>query len=603
MESLKTIGIVMLIFVVLPSLDVIKGVILTNCFCVIPGLLSLLSRHSGESGRAYKTMLDFISLVAQITGLTLWPLFESEGNPYAIYIPLVATLISLGWWENYVDKNSPFQFIKSLAKAKETLQKSRYFIFIFMAPWKIILIIVSSILCRLMVDGSALYMFTQFKSAFSYHKILIVRDRMDISKSLTDTNVGIESEWLEMTASTSAPLWAFLVQVAASWLCYVFGKFACKICIQRISFAVPLSVSVTGTMIVLTNFCVLNFENGCSLNRYLPRYLFWSCPNDNFFADGVFYNIPSLIWVLMSLSQLWITFHIFAPKCERLATTEKLFINPMYDGVIIDQSMIINRRRDDKEVIKSEDIYRDSSDGLMSSDPSQHYETISEHPEDKKSTVQSTDHITKILACATMWHETTDEMIQVLKSLMRMDEDQCARRNAQKYLSVVDPDYYEFEGMQNYSSTRDPYFLIYNQHSFYISIELSVHIIFDDAFELSDDNDDYQVVNRFVRRLVDVIDTAASYVHQTDIRLHPPNKYPTPYGGLLEYTLPGGNKLYVHMKDKLKIRHRKRWSQVSMNIKRRERKKFVSKIIRRKEFQNSMHQIVTKWHLIEVMRS
>ena len=29
---------------------------------------------------------------------------------------------------------------------------------------------------------------------------------------------------------------------------------------------------------------------------------------------------------------------------------------------------------------------------------------------------------------------------------MRMDEDQCARRIAQKYLRIVDPDYYEFEG-------------------------------------------------------------------------------------------------------------------------------------------------------------
>jgi len=81
---------------------------------------------------------------------------------------------------------------------------------------------------------------------------------------------------------------------------------------------------------------------------------------------------------------------------------------------------------------------------------------------------------------------------------------------------------------------------------------------------LSDENDDYQVVNRFVKKFVEVIDTAASYVHQTDIRLHAPAKYPTPYGGLLEYTLPGGNKLYVHLKDKIKIRHRKRWSQVSI---------------------------------------
>ena len=43
----------------------------------------------------------------------------------------------------------------------------------------------------------------------------------------------------------------------------------------------------------------------------------------------------------------------------------------------------------------------------------------------------------------------------------------------------------------------------------------------------------------------------------------PPVKYPTPYGGRLEWQLPGGNKLIAHLKDKAKIRHRKRWSQVS----------------------------------------
>ena len=44
-----------------------------------------------------------------------------------------------------------------------------------------------------------------------------------------------------------------------------------------------------------------------------------------------------------------------------------------------------------------------------------------------------------------MWHETSDEMMQFLKSIMRMDEDQSARENAQKYLKVIDPDYYTFE--------------------------------------------------------------------------------------------------------------------------------------------------------------
>jgi chitin synthase len=80
---------------------------------------------------------------------------------------------------------------------------------------------------------------------------------------------------------------------------------------------------------------------------------------------------------------------------------------------------------------------------------SPYYETISvctnsSGTEPSKKT-KSSDHITRIYACATMWHETRDEMMEMLKSIFRMDEDQSARRVAQKYLKVVDPDYYEFE--------------------------------------------------------------------------------------------------------------------------------------------------------------
>ena len=45
----------------------------------------------------------------------------------------------------------------------------------------------------------------------------------------------------------------------------------------------------------------------------------------------------------------------------------------------------------------------------------------------------------------------------------------------------------------------------------------------------------------------------------------PPVKLLTPYGGRLVWTLPGKNILNVHLKDKNKIRHRKRWSQVRIN--------------------------------------
>jgi chitin synthase len=46
------------------------------------------------------------------------------------------------------------------------------------------------------------------------------------------------------------------------------------------------------------------------------------------------------------------------------------------------------------------------------------------------------------------------------------------------------------------------------------------------------------------------------------MKLPPPFKIPTPYGGRLTWILPGGNLLIAHLKDKMKIRHKKRWSQV-----------------------------------------
>lgn len=60
------------------------------------------------------------------------------------------------------------------------------------------------------------------------------------------------------------------------------------------------------------------------------------------------------IWLLWLLSQTWITIHIWTPKAERLASTEKLFVMPMYNGLLIDQSMALNRKRNDQRDVKTE---------------------------------------------------------------------------------------------------------------------------------------------------------------------------------------------------------------------------------------------------------
>jgi len=127
------------------------------------------------------------------------------------------------------------------------------------------------------------------------------------------------------------------------------------------------------------------------------------------------------------VSQIWITIYIWTSECPYFSTTEQLFVNPFYCSLLIDQSMSFNRRKDESgsRLIKTEELRLEAhrSSVLMA-------DSI---PVDSP----ATDNVTRIYTCATMWHETADEMATFLKSIFGMDKDHSSRCMAQQIREVI----------------------------------------------------------------------------------------------------------------------------------------------------------------------
>ncbi|GBP49027.1 Chitin synthase chs-2 [Eumeta japonica] len=507
-ETLQTIGVAILVLVVLPELDVVKGAMLMNCMCFIPGVLNCFSRELNRRKDYIILFVDIIAVSAQATGFVLWPLMV--GTEILWCIPVACVLISLGWWENYVsnvDQNST-AVMHFLSDLRHNLKTTRYYTYRIISPWKVCVFVIC-ILVHLSIQGEDSFQFFRFSEIFN-ERSYIVHEVHSVLNADGSVDMALIGKSVEMPINWHSPLWVVLILVFSGYVCFIAAKFACKILIQGFSFSLPLNLAVPITVNLLIILCGIRNGDPCAFHGTIPDYLFFEIP-PIYFLQQYLGEEMAWVWPLWLASQLWVTAHAWIPRCERLAATEKLFVKPWYCGVLVDHSLLLNRCKDES----IEGNLQDAKDGEDTT--SMNSETL------KDKDIEPSDSVTRIYICATMWHETKDEMMEFLKSIFRLDADQSARRVAQKYMK---------------------------------------RIFMDDAFDPPEKNTEDTQVNRFVKVLVDTIDEAASEVHLVNVKLRPPKKYPTPYGGRLVWTLPGKTTMICHLKDKSKIRHRKRWSQV-----------------------------------------
>uniref|UniRef100_A0A1B0AE11 chitin synthase n=1 Tax=Glossina pallidipes TaxID=7398 RepID=A0A1B0AE11_GLOPL len=551
-ELLHVAGLSVLIFYVYPRIDSIRAVFLCNGVCFIPSVLNILmgTRIRGKSIAVYS--ISLLALIAQASTFVVWPAINDSMAMQILVVPLI--LISFRWWENYI--NSYSSIVNLIKLVRRT--KSRYHTYLYLSPVKILLFTLTAFA----LTGQPMEdYFTKFTQAWKPHDVVIKKislgiiDSHNLSQppSLSTFSSGLilpSAHLLTTELSTiqynhhqqfivqsnpNVVVSLLLSQVLSSYLCYIFGKFACKIKIQEFSFALPISLATPLSAATIVILIWLREADVCSFNDYLPNYLSFRVPvldddNDDYAGKplewwrlgNAFTKDYVWLWILWWLSQLWVTKHIWNPKNDKNLPTEKLFICPWYSGFFIEQCITMNRRiadwNEDYLSIKSESP---SPNGNGTTD------------------ILETDKIPQLIVCATMWHETQDEMMEFLKSIVRLDEDQCARRMAKIYINSgkADDEYYELE----------------------------TNIFFDDAFVLDEkcmENPKNPPLNEYVKLLITSIEKAAFEVYGVQIKIKSPIKIETPYGGRLVWTLPGRSKMIAHLKNKDKIRHKKRWSQV-----------------------------------------
>ncbi|KAL3836174.1 hypothetical protein ACJMK2_021616 [Sinanodonta woodiana] len=527
MEGVHAGGIALFVFRILPEVDLVRGVLLLSAVGIIPSVLSPIcssaakrkkpTEHPCENvgNRTARLIFDNLSFIAQVSVIPVIILFEYfpdakkiESNPARnVEVAFTIVMVSFSMWENFLDdrfcgslgyKNGLKNFMLSL---KYDLQESRPKITFFTSLIKIAIILGA-------VTG------IHFD----------IRDGPHDNFMLNATDSFKTLSMLPMQMKSSA-----LILIITTFVGYYAAYTACKLDLQTFSFSLPLILSTPVAFVLAYVDCGLsgNLLVGFSAES---RMCVLRDSGERWTMSDYWWHV--LIGAAWWGSIYWMGRHIWFPMQERLSKVERLFTSPFYCSVFFEENLVLNRRRHNRRVFRE---FRGDDNAKKKVYYRMSEYDINELAEDAGDTYEqkAQDRIPPMIyACATMWHENRIEMVQLLKSLFRMDKDQFLRRNAEFITGKLDRDYYDYEA----------------------------HIFFDDAMELNDDEE--FVPNKFVKMFVEVMDEAASSVHEQHMEIADPFRVPTPYGGQLIWQMPGGNLLFLHMKDKNKIRHRKRWSQV-----------------------------------------
>ncbi|XP_031702258.1 chitin synthase 1 [Anarrhichthys ocellatus] len=484
-ECLVSLGTSILVLVVMPQFDVLTNLFISGGVCIISAILQIIYRLQRET---WKILFPICSLILTVAGYCLLGVdyyvrvssyVDRQGVECFIYVGIgifSSLLVSLCWWEN------PLQATNRMQETLSELDGFRDFVFV-----------ISSIL-RVIVIG-AVYLF--------YHVL--------IEKSIIWSNFSLQDEDWELL---QIGLVLFFLQAFCSAACHWFGVVACKIHAVRMSFALPVcctapAVLLLGLILFITQAETLDGAEHGNITEFCESLFYLSHKNttpvvlleitrsicrtslNSYYLQWPF-GMLALEGVCMWSGFVTCTYYVWKIKVQRIERTSQLFVRRLYESAFIDLSLLLNTKM---KVPRARN---------------------QESHEEMQNCV--------IYLCATMWHETYDEMLKILTSKFRLDR-------------------YRGDPKENHKDCFD----------------FECHIYVDDAY-MTEKDTGKRLVNSYVTDLIHVV--IEVYRVFTNKEPDDVSIFETPYGGRLMFVMPEGNMLYIHLKDKALIRNKKRWSQI-----------------------------------------
>ncbi|XP_038830536.1 chitin synthase chs-2-like [Salvelinus namaycush] len=496
-ECLVSLGTSILVLVVMPQFDVLTNLFISGGVCMLSSVLQIVFRLQREN---WKIIFPICSLMLVLTGyfllgadyyvrVTSFVSDQEKDCYWYIGIAVFASfLVSLNWWEN------PVQASNNMKEMLAELDTFRDFVFVISSLLRVVVIAAVYLIYHVLIQKNIVWSDFDFTPKANEDESTIARHKETLDIGLT----------------------VLFLQAFFSAACHWFGVVACKIHSVRMSFAFPVcftgpTVLIIGMILFLTQSQYLAGANTTSIIDFCSSLVDLSTKNTNAVVmleltksicrtslSSHYWTWPfsllALEGICMWLGLITCTYYVWNFKVQRIERTTELFVRRLYESAFIDLSLLLNTKMKVVQTRNQESSVVDDVENCV------------------------------IYLCATMWHETYDEMLKILTSMFRLDRYRGDPKEEHK-------DVFDFE----------------------------CHIFVDDAFMI-DKETGKKFINEYVTDLIHVV--IEVYRVFTNKEPDDVSIIETPYGGRLMFVMPEGNMLYFHLKDKQLIRNKKRWSQI-----------------------------------------